>query len=217
MALLRDAAGGSDPIRLILVDARMPETDGFSLVREIKGASGLGSTVIMMLSSSDGADEIRQCEDLGSTPICVSRSSNRRLFDAIVLALGIEAVEDEGPGQRPPCAVALRILLAEDSLVNQKLAIGLLSREGHTVVVARDGREAVASVAAEQFDLVLMDVQMPEMDGLEAAEVDPRAGSRHRQTRADHRHDRARQKGDRQRCLDAEWTNTLPSRSGSIN
>jgi CheY-like chemotaxis protein len=126
------------------------------------------------------------------------------LFDAIVAALGISTVEDEADGSPPGRNVRrLRILLAEDSLVNQKLAVGLLEKYGHTVVVANNGREAAAVVQAQKFDLVLMDVQMPEMDGLQAAEAirerENTAGG-HVPIIAMTAH---AMKGDRERCLDA--------------
>jgi len=218
LALLHQADRDGDPFRLVLADARMPETDGFSLAREIKEDSSLGSTVIMMLSSSDGADEIEQCETLGIHAYLLKPVKQSELFDAIMLALGVTVGEEEGPADRPRPARPLRILLAEDSLVNQKLAIGLLSREGHTVTVANDGREAVAAVAAQQFDVVLMDVQMPEMDGLEAASAIRAAeagAARHVPIIAMTAH---AMKGDRERCLAAGMDDYVskPIRAGQL-
>jgi CheY-like chemotaxis protein len=130
------------------------------------------------------------------------------LFDALMSELGITSAEDEtSAASSEPSIVAepqrLRILLAEDSLFNQKLAVALLEKRGHSVTVAQHGREALAAVEQNAFDLVLMDVQMPEMDGLEA-------------TRAirEWEKDRAHRlpivamtahamKGDRERCLEA--------------
>ena len=203
LARLREAAGEGEPFRLVLADACMPEMDGFDLVHEIKRADGLGSMVIMMLSSSDGAEEAQCCEDLGIRAFLRKPVKQSELFDAIMLSLGMMSPDHDGRRPRSHAARPLRILLAEDSLVNQKLAVGLLSRAGHEVVVAGDGREAVSAVAAGGFDLVLMDVQMPEMDGLEAAAAirAREAGSgKHLPIIAMTAH---AMKGDRQRCLAA--------------
>ena len=128
------------------------------------------------------------------------------LFDAIMLALGVAVPEDEHAtpfAQRTSRLGPLRVLLAEDSLVNQKLAVGLLTKWGHSVVVANNGREAVGALESQPFDLVLMDVQMPEMDGLEATESirsrEKRSG-RHIPIVAMTAH---AMKGDRERCLAA--------------
>ncbi len=126
------------------------------------------------------------------------------LLDAVVQALGSATTAPAGAGRaQPEPARPLRVLLAEDGLVNQRVAAGLLQRRGHTVVVANNGREAVEALQKEPFDLVLMDVQMPEMDGLEATALireRERATGGHVPiiaTTAD------AMEGDRQRCLDA--------------
>jgi len=205
--LLREGQRSGDPFQLVLSDARMPEADGFWLAEQIKQDSSLGSTLIMMLSSSEGLDEVGRCEGLGIHAYLLKPVKQSELFDAIVLAMGIVSPEAEPAAEeaaaRPRAVRPLRILLAEDSLVNQKLAVGLLSREGHAVTVANHGREAVAALEAGEFDLVLMDVQMPEMDGLEAT-----AAIRARQARSG-RHvpiiamTAHAMKGDRERCLAA--------------
>ena len=143
------------------------------------------------------------------------------LFDAILDALGIAPPEAEAP--EPAAATAasttrpLRILLAEDSLVNQRLAVGLLERHGHRVTIANNGREALRpGRPSDSFDVVLMDVQMPELDGLEATRGDPRARAADRPPRADHRHDGPRpERGPRAVPGSRAWMNTSPSRSAS--
>jgi CheY-like chemotaxis protein len=128
------------------------------------------------------------------------------LFDAVVMALGVTEVEEEVPATPPaerPRLRRLRILLAEDSLVNQKLAVGLLEKHGHQVVVANHGREAIAAWESGEFDALLMDVQMPEMDGFEATAVIRAKESgtgNHVPIIAMTAH---AMKGDRERCLQA--------------
>jgi CheY-like chemotaxis protein/HPt (histidine-containing phosphotransfer) domain-containing protein len=159
------------PFRLVLTDAHMPHIDGFSLAEQIKEKAEMGSTVIMMLTSGDRPGDISRCEQLGISAYLLKPIKQSELFNAILMALGITELEAGGEpetARRSSRHGRLRILLAEDSLVNQKLAVRLLEREGHEVLVAHNGKEAVAAARVGVFDLVLMDVQMPEMDGLEA-------------------------------------------------
>jgi len=207
LQLLREAHQAGRPFRLVLADASMPEMDGFSLTEQIKQDPQLGSTVIMMLSSADRPGDVSRCERLGLASYLLKPVKQSELLDAILVALGISAAEDEAlePLAAPRSARfrPLRILLAEDSLVNQKLAVGLLERVGHSVVVANNGQEALGAAESQPFDLVLMDVQMPEMDGLEATAAirarEKRTG-RHLPIIAMTAH---AMPGDRQRCLEA--------------
>jgi CheY-like chemotaxis protein len=129
------------------------------------------------------------------------------LLDAIMASLGVVAPEDgsaeASAAERPSRLRPLRVLLAEDSLLNQKLALAVLRKHGHEVVVANHGREALATLESQDFDLILMDVQMPEMDGLEATRT---IRTRERRT-GDHIPIIAMTahalKGDRERCLEA--------------
>lgn len=169
---LREAQTANDPYRLILTDANMPDVDGFTLAEQVRSDAALSGSVIMMLTSGGRSGDIARCEKLGIAAYLLKPVKQSELFDAIVAGLGTAthdaAAAERIPGAQVAAVRPLNILLAEDSLVNQKLAIGLLSKWGHTVNVANNGREAVASLEAHEFDLVLMDVQMPEMDGLEA-------------------------------------------------
>jgi len=180
---LRHAWRSGEPFPLVLTDVNMPGVDGFSLAERIKQDEDLSSTIIMMLTSGDRPGDIARCEELGVASYLMKPIKQSELFDAVLLALGVTEAEngavetvrsDAAPQVGPLC-----VLLAEDSLPNQKLAVGLLEKRGHTVTVANNGREAVAAAASGRFDLVLMDVQMPEMDGLEATAV---IRSRERQT-----------------------------------
>jgi PAS domain S-box-containing protein len=168
---LRKARREKRPYQLVLTDAHMPVHDGFDLTAEIRGDAELNSTVIMMLSSADQADDVARCDALGIAAYLTKPVKQSDLFDAMALALklgGTEAAAKARGAARPRSFGPLRILLAEDSLVNQKLAVALLTAHGHNVTIVGNGREAVGAVAHEKFDVVLMDVQMPEMDGLEA-------------------------------------------------
>jgi two-component system, sensor histidine kinase and response regulator len=172
IALLRESHDRGQPFQLVLTDAHMPEVDGFMLAEQIRGDPALGETVIMMLTSGDHPEDVKQCEALGIVAYLLKPIKQSELLEAIELATGAaqsrtRLTSDSG---KPAHVGRLRVLLAEDSLVNQKLAVALLEDQGHAVVVVGNGREAVSAVQAEMPDLVLMDVQMPEMDGLEATE-----------------------------------------------
>jgi len=206
LRLMREAGQAGTPFRLVLSDAHMPEIDGFTLAEQIGEDPHISSTIVMMLTSGDRPEDIARCEQRGIAAYLLKPVKQSELFDAIMLALGVTAAEEElistaVPQPRP--FGPLQILLAEDSLVNQKLAVALLERHGHTVVVANNGREAVAALESRPFDLVLMDVQMPEMDGLEATEA---IRAREKRT-GDHVPVIAMTahalKGDRERCLEA--------------
>jgi two-component system sensor histidine kinase/response regulator len=207
IVVLEQALDRGDPFRLVLTDANMPELDGFTLAERIKQDPRFGSTVIMMLTSGDRPGDVARCEDLGIAAYLMKPIKQSELLDAILMVLGVAAGEIEVQGgaavEPPVCTPPLHILLAEDSLVNQKLAVGLLERQGHSVVVANNGQEAVAAIGMQPFDLILMDVQMPDMDGLEAT-IQIRARERrtggHVPIIAMTAHT---MRGDRQRCLDA--------------
>lgn len=171
MRLLREARDQNDPFCLVITDGQMPEVDGFTLAEWIKKDPTLAESVIMMLTSGDQLGGIARCERLGIAAYLLKPTKQSELFDAIALALNpaIEAVSSADICDSTIIgSKLLRILLAEDSLVNQKLAIGLLERQGHLVTIANNGKEAVAAAGRDTFDLALMDVQMPEMDGMEA-------------------------------------------------
>ncbi len=207
MAMLRAAHAGGQPYELVLTDANMPDIDGFTLVEQIKQDAALGSTVIMMLTSGGRSGDVARCERLQVAAYLLKPVKQSELFDAIALALGISTPVDAEAvaGDVMPSEIArpLQILLAEDSLVNQKLAIGLLQKFGHQVDVVADGRAALAAVESRRYDLVLMDIQMPEMDGLEATRAiraKERQQGGHLPIVAMTAH---AMKGDRERCLDA--------------
>ncbi len=174
LAALRAARHSGQPYRLMLSDVNMPEMDGVTLAERVKSDPELSQTEIILLTSAGRSEELTRCGQLGVSRL-MKPVKQSELFDAMAATLGItESEEQPQPG---PCAEPAsqwgprRVLVAEDSIVNQKLATALLKKYGHTVVVANNGKEAVSRLARESFDLVLMDVEMPEMDGVEATAV----------------------------------------------
>lgn len=159
------------PFDLILTDANMPDVDGFTLVEQLNSRNDLSSPVLMMLTSSGRMGDVTRASELGIASYLIKPIKQSELFDAIVEALGVESAEDEGSssGDRPTQHErSLDVLLAEDSHVNQKLAIALLEKWGHKITVAENGRKAVDLWAAGNYDIILMDIQMPELDGHDA-------------------------------------------------
>jgi two-component system sensor histidine kinase/response regulator len=168
------AQESGQPHQVVLTDVHMPGIDGFQLTQRIKEVPDLGGTVILMLTSGDGPGDIDRCRSVGGSAHLLKPVKQSELFDAIIASLGIvQQVERFSNDALPDPAEMrpLRILLAEDSYPNQRLAVGLLSKWGHQITVVNNGREAVAALDGGSFDLVLMDVQMPEMDGYQATAV----------------------------------------------
>jgi PAS domain S-box-containing protein len=213
LAALADAKKAGQPFDLVLLDAQMPELDGFAVAGRIAQGADLAGATIMMLTSGGQYGDAARCRELGVTAYLTKPVKQSDLFDAICLALGRMPVKPTRPAPAPRGAAAaksLRILLAEDNVVNQRVAVGLLKKRGHHVAVVSTGLEALAALETDRFDLVLMDVQMPEMGGLEAtAAVRAREQGTGRRTRivAMTAHAMA---GDRERCAAAGMDGYLP-------
>jgi PAS domain S-box-containing protein len=169
---LHEARRAGSPYRLVLTDAQMPGMNGFALAERIRSDPQLGNTVIMMLTSGDRPDDVAHCEELGIKAYLMKPVKQSELLEAMMLALGVVTVEQFEPAlhaeHRHHALGTLQILLAEDSLVNQKLAVALLESHGHKVTVVSNGLDAISAAQSRKFDVLLMDVQMPEMDGLAA-------------------------------------------------
>lgn len=206
LAALHAAENSGKPFQVVLLDHMMPEMDGFMLAEEISRHPGLASSALMMLSSADRRDSIARCRDSGVQAYLTKPIKRTELQAALLSVLGRQ------PGRERQDAIgaadsvetgrsSLRVLLTEDNAVNQKLAVRLLEKRGHSVVVAGNGREALETLSREPVDIVLMDVQMPEMDGFEATR---RIRERERTT-GEHLPIIAMtahaMKGDRERCL----------------
>jgi two-component system, sensor histidine kinase and response regulator len=176
--LRRQQAAGA-PFQLLLSDVQMPGMDGFDLVEELRRTDDSPRTVIMMLTSGDQTTDLSRSNALNVAACLLKPLKQRELYEAILGALhsdlAIGPPSDTASAAQRAVSRPLSVLLVEDSLVNRKLASAVLTKQGHRVTVAGDGREAVEAVARQQFDLVLMDIQMPEMDGLQATRAIRRA------------------------------------------
>ncbi len=206
---LREAQRHNRPFQLVVSDVNMPDVDGFTLAEELKKDPTLTDTIVMMLTSGDRPDDLARCDRLGIAAHLMKPVKQSELFDALMVALGITKPESDSRRKQSESAAStapqlpLNILLAEDSLPNQKLAMGLLGKWKHRVTLANNGLEAVNAVAAGDFDVVLMDVQMPEMDGLKATQTireRERGTSRHLPIIAMTAH---AMKGDKELCLES--------------
>jgi signal transduction histidine kinase/HPt (histidine-containing phosphotransfer) domain-containing protein len=219
--LLESRPPTETPYVLTLIDADMPQIDGFALAGDIKKRfTRHVQHMVMLLTSGDRSADVSRCEKLGIDAYLMKPINQSELFDTLMEVFHGQRGEVlfDPPADETAPVMALRILLAEDSLYNQKLAIALLERKGHTVVVANNGAEAVGLCRSQPFDLVLMDVQMPEMDGLEATRV-----IREREA-LEGTHlpiiamTAQAMPGDRERCLEAGMDDylTKPVRSGEL-
>ncbi|HUX10760.1 MAG TPA: PAS domain S-box protein, partial [Terriglobia bacterium] len=176
LAAMEEHAASAKTFPLVLIDAQMPEMDGFTLAERIKQNPQLAGATIMMLSSSGQRGDAARCRELGIAAYLIKPIRQSELLRAILEALG----KPSGRREQLPLVtrhslrekqVGAHILLAEDNAVNRILVMKLLEKRGLQVTVAGNGKEVLAALEKESFDLVLMDVQMPEMDGLEATAV----------------------------------------------
>ncbi len=168
------AARDGHPFPLVLLDANMPEVDGFAVAARIQEQSELSNTTILMLTSSGPYADVARSRSVGISTTLTKPIRPVDLFEALVSVVGrrkATTVKSPPAAAEPPAKRASRVLLAEDNLVNQRVAAGLLGKRGHDVTIANTGREAVDAVNRGVFDLILMDVQMPEMGGLEATQA----------------------------------------------
>jgi signal transduction histidine kinase/DNA-binding response OmpR family regulator len=172
---LSAAENANDAYGLILTDMHMPGMDGFELVGQLKGGATFSTPTIMMLTSGGRRGDAARCEELGIAAYLLKPVRQAELREAIIRVLHARqerltaplvtgySMRGEGDLLR-----SLHILLAEDNRVNQKIAIRLLEKRGHHVVLAETGQEALEALAQRSFDLVLMDVHMPGVDGIDA-------------------------------------------------
>ena len=208
LAQLSAAREAGKPFGLILTDMHMPKMNGFTLVERIRTRPELATATIMMLTSSGHRGDAARCQELGVAAYLLKPIRQSELREAIARVLGAREQDGAIPlitrfsvqDAREPSSF-LRVLLAEDNAVNQRLAVRLLEKRGHHVVVAGNGREALEALEKGSFDLVFMDVQMPEMDGLEATAAirdKEKSSGLHQPIIALTAH---AMKGDREKCL----------------
>ena len=204
LAALDGAREAGCPYPLAILNFRLPDMDGFSLATRIRARMEFRGTRLLMLTSPGERGDAARQRDAGIETYLLKPVKPSALFDAIARSLrqpGERSLLDDRP--QNDSRRKLRILLAEDNAVNQKLGVRLLEKQGHSVSVANDGTEAVAAVADGEFDLVLMDVQMPNMSGLEATSAiraRERGTGRHVPIVAMTAH---AMRGDEERCLSA--------------
>ena len=173
LAALKQAKEAGEPPQLLLIDAQMPLMDGFGLIEHLKQDPDLPTATVMMLTSGGQRGDASRCRELNISGYLTKPVRQWELREAILSVLGTRK-PDGGTTQLVTRSTLretrkhLRMLLAEDNAINREVAVRLLSKRGHTIVVAVNGKEAVAAFETQSFDLILMDVQMPEMDGFEA-------------------------------------------------
>ncbi len=210
LAQLSAAGETGEPYCLILADMHMPKMDGFALVERIRQRPELSTAMIMMLTSAGHRGDAARCQELGVAAYLLKPIRRSELREAIARVLGagektgaIPLITRHSLQDARGLMGSLRVLLAEDNPVNQLLATRLLEKRGHRVVVAANGREALAALEKESYDLVFMDIQMPDMDGIEATAAireKENSSGKHQPVIALTAH---AMKGDQERCLDA--------------
>ena len=196
------------PFEVVLIDYMMPDIDGFRLAEQIKGDPDLKAATLIMLTSAGERGHAARCVEVGISAYLMKPVRQSELLETICSTL--RKTTRKG---RPTLLTRhvlreskrhLNLLLAEDHPINQKLATRLLQKMGHSVTVVENGRQALLALEKNQFDVVLMDIQMPEMDGFEAT-----AAIREREKSQDGTHvpilamTAHAMAGDRERCLEA--------------
>ena len=207
-ALARAKQSGT-PYSLLIIDSEMPTMDGFELASLVQSRFGLGHAIVMMLTSDKCNLTAARCRELGIVAHLIKPIGRSELLACVRSVLGgsplaAGAVEEtQARVLHRGSARNWHLLVAEDNAVNRKLTMTILQRAGHTVEIAENGVEAVELARTKRFDVILMDIQMPEMDGLEAAEAIRRNESRTGSHVAIIAMTAHAMKGDIERCLSA--------------
>jgi PAS domain S-box-containing protein len=212
VAEVRRARAADEPYGVLLVDATMPPPDGFSLAEQLRAEPGYKGATLLMLNSATRASSIDRCREAGVQATVMKPIKQSELLDTLLAAVSADPSRraavtlDDRSRSSPEEVLALpplRVLLAEDAVVNQRLAVRILEKAGHSVRVAGNGWQALQALERERFDVILMDVQMPELGGFETTEkirAAEQGTGRHVPIIALTAH---AMKGDRERCLAA--------------
>jgi two-component system, sensor histidine kinase and response regulator len=207
LEVIRESTIQKDPFHIVLLDCHMPNVDGFMVAERIRGNPGLREVTILMLTSAERSSDVRRCRELGLAAYLIKPVTQKELRSTLakVLAGGPALVTVTAKVEVKPAIAeqALRILLAEDNVVNQKVAVALLSRLGHELTVAPNGQAAIDAYRRQTFDVILMDVEMPVMSGYDATRairiLEATTGAHMPIVAMTAR----AMKGDRERCLEA--------------
>ena len=205
---LQQSRQAGQGFRMILLDANMPDMNGFELVEEIKRLPDLSNILIMMLSSAGFRGDAARCRKLGVSAYLTKPVKQSYLLDAIMMALGTAPQKRAAPPlitrfSLQKARQTFSVLLAEDNIINQKVAVRILENHGHMVKVANNGVEVLSALEKGSFDCILMDVQMPQLDGFQAATMirkKEKETGRHIPIIAMTAH---AMKGDREKCLES--------------
>jgi len=171
---LKHAQKKGEPFRLVLADGHMPGMDGFDLSASVHKDPRLRGVTIILLTFAGRREDQSRAKSAGAAAAVTKPVKQSELWDAIATALHVPVRQKVRPSAARSMARGnhrrLRVLVAEDNPVNQELVLHLLERRGHSAIVAENGKQAIAALEKHKFDLVVMDIQMPEMGGIEATE-----------------------------------------------
>ena len=202
---MRQGVAVGKPYRFVLLDCMMPDMDGFAVAEAIRRDADSKEATIIMLSSAALPEHADRCQALGIARYMIKPIIESELLETVLVEFGPSAEQNlvsPSPSlESSPTGPRLKVLLVEDGLINQRVAVGFLQSQGHEVIVANDGVEAVEAMRCERFDIVLMDLQMPNMDGYAATaqiRADEQREGRHTPIIA---MTAAAMKGDREKCL----------------
>ncbi|HDI59332.1 MAG TPA: response regulator [Desulfobacteraceae bacterium] len=218
LALLEAEAMKPEPVDLAILDAQMPGMDGFSLARRIRENPAFDAVKILLLTSIGQRGEAALCREIGIAAYLLKPIRKAELFNALSLVLAEEGRDKDAPAapqlvtrhfiREQQGQYDLRVLLAEDNAINRKVAVHMLEKSGCRVTPVANGLEALEKLASETFDVVLMDVQMPEMDGLAATRAIRAASAPYRDVPIIAMTAHALE-GDREMCLEAGMNDYL--------
>jgi PAS domain S-box-containing protein len=211
---LKRAQKNGEPFRLVLADGHMPGMDGFDLSASVQRDARLRGVTIILLTFAGRREDQARAKSAGAAAAVTKPVKQSELWDAIVTALHVPGRQKTRPSAARSTARGaqrrLRVLVAEDNPVNQELVLHLLERRGHSAIVAENGKQAIAALEKHKFDLVVMDIQMPEMGGIEATEEIRRKEKRDGGRIPIFAMTAHAMPGDRERCLQAGMDGYIP-------